>query len=178
MNQLIILALIFLPHSAPAAEQKNLEPLSLLERKGDEIVDAPARDLALARTYRAFKNKGEIVNGMRMTIMTRKNRYKVGEPVRVIHVLESVKKGIEMDMMGPAPVCHDYVDEKIIENEQCYGSHSASGTFKEVPVANFNFDISTYRFKEPGTHTIRWKSKRAPYMPPESNLIQLNIEPK
>ena len=39
------------------------------------------------------KDKGEIVGGKRLTILTNKDRYKPDEEVRVIHVMEAVEPG-------------------------------------------------------------------------------------
>lgn len=167
------------PEARPGWElRREPELAELYERKGAAIVAAPASDLALARSYRGLKYKGEIVNGVRKTIMTRKQRYRIGEPVRVIHVLESVQYGPQMSLMGPEPICTEYVDDKLADNQFCHGSRSVSGGVTWYPSTNFNFDISTYRFNEPGIHTIRWKSGYFQDRRSESNLIKISIEPK
>jgi len=86
----VLLTLTALASGNSAFGQPLVEPdvpTGLLERKGDKIVAAPAEDLALAKTYHAFKDKGPLVAGQRITILTHKGRYKVGEPVRVLHIL-------------------------------------------------------------------------------------------
>jgi hypothetical protein len=65
-------------------------PFDLSVRRGDSIVPAPAELLRLARTYPAFPDKGTIVNGRRITLMTERDHYRIGESVRVVHVLEAV----------------------------------------------------------------------------------------
>lgn len=136
------------------------------------IAEAPINHLALEKTYRAAENKGKVMYGMRSTILTHKLKYEVGEPVRVFHVLESVRDGVEMGLAG-RPICSEYVDGNLVDNKKCAGSHFVSEQVVRHPFVNINFDVSTYCFSEPGEHTIRWK----PWLG-ESNLITLNIKPK
>ena len=158
--------------------QAHPQPTELFERSGDKIIAASAAVLALARTYREFKYKGEVVNGVRKTIMTRKRSYKIGEPVRVIHVFESVQYGPAMSTMGPEPICSEFVDGRHVEYKSCSGSRSIGWGYTRNPTVNFNFDISTFRFDEPGIHTIRWKSHGFEDARAESNLIKIYVEPK
>jgi hypothetical protein len=81
-------------------------------RKGNEIVQALPDDVAVARSYPTTHEKGEIVGGKRLTILTKKNHYQVSEEVRVIHVLEIVEPGHELLIMGPKPVYGEYVDDR------------------------------------------------------------------
>lgn len=79
----MVLLTTALVYQVPLQAQPLAEPdvpTGLLERKGDRIVDAPAEDFALAKTYHAFKDKGPLKAGQRITILTKKTQYKVGEP--------------------------------------------------------------------------------------------------
>lgn len=155
---------------------KRNHPSQRIERPAIQcgsIAEAPVSRLALEKTYRAAENKGKVMYGMRRTILTQKRRYKVGEPVRVFHVLESVRDGIEMGLGGPNRICSEYVDDKLADNKKCGGSYFVSESVVRHPIVIFNFDVSNYCFNEPGKHTISWK-----FMQGESNLIKLNIEPK
>ena len=83
-----------------------------------------------------------------------------------------------MNLMGPEPICSEYVDGKLVDNKYCDGSRSVTGSIITHPVTNFNFDITTYRFNEPGEHTIRWKFRMHGDTGLQSNLIDIHIEPK
>ena len=154
-------------------------PTALYERKGDKIVDAPLEDFQLAKTYHAFKEKGALVKNQRITILTKKIRYKVGEPVRVLHVLESVKAGIEVFVMGPKTIYGEYVDGKLV-TAKGPGMEGYDGmVVSERPIADFNYEITTYTFKEPGEHTIQWKGGGHPFqgsLDLESNVIKLQVK--
>jgi hypothetical protein len=172
----ILWTLLIIPlHSQSLAEPDV--PTGLLERKGDKIVDAPAEDLALAMTYHTFKDKGPVKDGQRITILTKKTEYKVGEPIRVLHILEAVKDGIAVYLMGPKIVCDEFVDGKLVTK------HGPSveryrGMVEKRPIADFNYEITTYSFSEPGEHTIQWKGGGASVQGDlglESNVIKVNV---
>jgi hypothetical protein len=46
------------------------------------------------------------------------------------------------------------------------------------PIADFNYEITTYSFSEPGEHTIQWKGGGASVQGDlglESNVIKVNV---
>ena len=152
-------------------------PTALYERKGDKIIDAPQEDFELAKTYHSFKDKGKLVNGQHITIMTKKTQYKVGEPVRVLHILEAVESGVQVYVMGPKTIYNEYVDGQLV-TENGPGLAVYDGAVIDRPIADFNYEITTYTFKEPGEHTIQWKGGGHPIqgsLDLESNIIRLHI---
>jgi hypothetical protein len=152
-------------------------PAGLYERKGSEIVDAPAEDLALAQTYYSLNNKGPLVEGQRITILTKKNLYKVGEQIRVLHVLEAVTPGIDVYVMGPKKIYDEFIDEKLV-SERGPGVAIYDGAVMKAPWADFHYDITTYTIQQPGKHTIQWKGGGHPIQGAlglESNVIELTI---
>jgi hypothetical protein len=152
-------------------------PTGLLERKGDKIVAAPAEDVALAKTYHVFKDKGRLVAGQRITIMTQKTRYRVGESVRVLHILEAVEPGKSVHLMGPKKVYDEYVDGKLATSKGA-GKDPYRGMVADRPIADFNYEITTYAFTEPGAHTIQWKGGGASIQGSlglESNICKLEV---
>ena len=154
-------------------------PTVLYERKGTEIVLAPAEDLALGRTYHSFKDKGPIVAGQRITILTKTNDYKVGEQIRVLHVLEAVKPGIEVYVMGPKTIYNEFVDGKLT-SEKGPGAAVYDGAVMKGPWADFNYNISTYTFTQAGQHTIQWKGGGHPIQGDlglTSNVVRLTVVP-
>lgn len=152
-------------------------PSQLLERRGDKIVNAPPEDFAVARTYHTFKDKGALVAGQRVTIMTAKTKYKVGEAIRVLHILESVKERIKVYVMGPKTIYDEYLDGGLVTRKGP-GNDGYDGMVIDRPWADFNYDITTYTFPKPGEHTIQWKGGGHPMQGSlglESNIIKLEI---
>ena len=152
-------------------------PTALYERKGDKIVDAPQEDFELAKTYHSFKDKGKLVAGQRITIVTKKSQYKVGEPIRVLHVLEAVEPGIEIYVMGPKTIYDEYVDGKLA-TKKGPGLEVYDGGVVDRSIADFNYEITTYTFTEPGEHAIQWKGGGHPIqgsLDLESNIIKVHI---
>jgi hypothetical protein len=141
----------------------------LLMRKGNEIVTALPEDIAVAQSYPATTEKGVITGGTRLTILTKKKRYHVGEEVRVIHVMEIVESGHELFIMGPKPVYGEYVDDRLVTppypEVQDY-----DGTVLESPNVDYNYDITSYRFLGPGGHRIQWQLGEV-----RSNTLELEI---
>jgi hypothetical protein len=155
-------------------------PTGLYERRAGEIVNASREDFAVAKTYHLFQNKGQVKDGQRITILTAKLEYKVGEPVRVLHVLESVKPGIDVYVMGPKKITDEYIDGRLSAPEgPLLGAYD--GAVINRPIADFNYDITTYTFANPGLHTIQWRSYGGlgnKDRPLQSNTIKLNIVQK
>ena len=161
---------------ANSLEQPDM-PTALYERKGNKIVDAPLEDFELAKTYHSFKEKGRLSSGQRITIMTKRDRYKVGEPIRVLHILEAVKQGVELYVMGPKTIYNEYVDGKLV-TKNGPGSETYDGVVVKGPNTDFHYDITTYIFSEPGTHTIQWRGGGHPIQGSlnlESNIIKIQI---
>jgi hypothetical protein len=161
---------------AQSVDQPDV-PTGLLERQGDKIVDAPLEDFAVAKTYHSFPDKGPVKDGQRITILTSKLEYKIGEQVRVIHVLEAIKPGIEVYMLGPKPIVNEYVDGHLVglKGPFCLPRR---GAVLDRPIANFNYDITSYTFSNQGHHTIQWKgygglNDAYPHL--ESNTITVTI---
>jgi hypothetical protein len=175
-----LLLLVTVSFGSPASGQSLAQPdvpTGLLERKGDKIVAAPAEDLVLARTYHKFKDKGPLVAGQRITIMTPKSRYRLGEPVRVIHILEAVEPGKQVHLMGPKTVYDEYVDGKLV-TPKGPGRNPYRGMVADRPIADFNYEITSHTFAEPGMHTIQWRGGGASVqgvLGLESNVIRLEI---
>lgn len=125
-------------------------------RKGSTIVEALPEDISVAQSYPTAKDKGEVTRGKRLTILTKKNCYTVNEEVRVIHVCEAVEHGHDVFIMGPKPIYGEYVDGRLVTPErapeQIYDGHVLAS-----PAVDYNYDITCYRFSEPGYHQIFWK---------------------
>jgi hypothetical protein len=153
-------------------------PSDLYVRVNDKIVKAPPELLKLARTYPSFAGKGEVRHGRRITIIAEKSHCKVGEPVRVIHVLEADGKGVEVHVMGPKPVYDEYVDGE----NACPRPRDAvdvyCGRVLPSPAVDFHYDVTAYTFTKPGRHTIQWKGGGDPIegdLGIQSNVLTINV---
>ena len=129
----------------------------LFIRQGDQIVEAPPEDVEVAKRYPIFANKGTVVQGRRITIMCRATTYHVGEPVRVVHVLEVLEPGQKIFVMGPKAIYGEYVDDHLMTPAAPDPAQAYDGRVLDSPGVDYNYDISQYRFSQPGKHKIYWQ---------------------
>ena len=178
LRNLLLTALVGLPVLLRAQSLAEPDvPTGLLERKDGKIVNAPAADFALAKTYHTFEDKGALVAGQRITIMTHGQRYRAGEPVRVLHIYEACDYGKNVHVMGPKKVYDEYVDGKLV-TPKGPGNEPYNGLVVDRPIADFNYEITTYIFSEPGMHTIQWKCNAYSFIGTvglTSNVIKLEV---
>ena len=144
----------------------------LFVRQGDRIVEAPPEDVEVARSYPTFRDKGPVKGGRRITILSGKTRYPVGEAVRVIHVLEVLEAGQEIFAMGPKQVSGEYVDGRAATPEASGEADAYDGRVLESPGVDYNYDITSYTFDSPGRHTVQWRMGEL-----RSNTLELEVVP-
>jgi len=138
--------------------------------------DAPERDLQVARGYDQWVDKGAVLDGKRVTILTEKTDYAVNEEVRVVHVLEVLEPGRPIYVMGPKAVFDEYVDGEFHGEPPSEGGGDPflpaayNGRVQDSPGLDFNFEITSYRFSEPGTHRICWQPGSW-----KSNLLEFSV---
>jgi hypothetical protein len=136
---------------------------ALFVRAGDHIVPAPAEDIELARSYAQFAEKGPVHNGYRLTILTQRTMYRVGEEVRVIHICEAVAQGTQLYVMGPKPPHGECIDDIPAVDpppnpaDPLAPSGPYDGRVIPGPGVDANYEITRYRFSTPGIHTISWR---------------------
>jgi hypothetical protein len=163
----------------PIPKYLQNRPDELWVRNGDEIVRSPREDVEVARAYAYSdsQHKGGIRDGQRITIMTAKTEYRIGEKVRVVHVLEASEPGHELWVMGPKSVQEEYVDGRLASSPRSL-AWFYDGAVLESPGADFNYEITVYTFTKPGAHTILWKGGE--YFTPDPGLTSnvLHIEVK
>jgi hypothetical protein len=153
-------------------------PTGLLVRRGDTVVDAPPGDFLVAKGYSQFPDKGPVKRGERLTLLTASTQYKVGEPIRVLHVLESLRPKINVYVMGSKAISDEYVDGHLVTPKGPL-LVAYDGAVINRPIADFNYDITTYTFTQPGRHTIQWKGYAGlltgEVFQLESNLITITV---
>ncbi len=125
--------------------------------------------------YEQWDDKGPVVSGYRITILSTKTTYSVGEVVRVAHVCESVERDAQLFVMGPKPVLGEYVDGRLATDapaadEDPLHPSSYDGRVLAGPGIDTNYEIAHYRFEVPGHHTIQWRA--SPYV---SNTLDLDV---
>jgi hypothetical protein len=140
-------------------------------REGGRIVAAPPDDVAVAKGYPTAADKGTVVGGKRLTLLTAKLRYTPGEEVRVIHVLEAVEPGGEIFVMGPKRIYGEYVDGVPVTPESAPET-VYDGPVLETPNVDYNYEITSYRFARPGRHRIHWQMG-----PVRSNTLEIEVVP-
>ena len=147
------------------------QPPQLFARDGASIVPAPPGDHAVAATYARSAVRGPLRDGVRITILTERAKYKVGEEVRVIHVLEAPEPGHELYVMGPKPIHSEYVDG-VERTPPPPAPGSYDGRVLQSPGVDWNYEVTTYRFTTPGPHRLQWRADGR-----ESNVIELEVSP-
>ena len=148
---------------------------TLFVRDGSRLVEAPREDQEVAAQYPAFADKGPVVDGYRLTILSRHGAFGVGDPVRVIHVCEAVAQGAKLYVMGPKPVYDEDVDGKRATAATPPGDDALvpsayDGRVVDGPGVDCNYEITEYRFDTPGTHTIQWRPQ-----PFASNVLEIEV---
>jgi hypothetical protein len=142
----------------------------------DIPVDAPERDLQVARGYDQWGDKGIVLDGRRVTILTEKTEYAVNEEVRVVHVLEILEQGQPIYVMGPKVVFDEYVNGKLqgephrVLDGDPFIPVVYNGRVQDSPGLDFNFEITSFHFSEPGTYRICWQPSRW-----KSNVLKLEV---
>jgi hypothetical protein len=125
-----------------------------------KVVDAPPEDVDVARRYPTFSDKGPVVSGMRLTIMSARTHYRIGDDVRVLHVVEVVEPGKEVFVMGPKAVYGEFVDDQAVTPAPPDGllqPTTYNGPTLDSPAVDYNYEVTSYRFTEPGQHSIQWR---------------------
>jgi hypothetical protein len=135
----------------------------LYVRSGNDIVPAPDEDVAVAKGYPDFPDKGPWRDGRRITIMSAQTSVQIGDPVRVVHVAETTRPGDELYLMGPKPVLGEHVDGQLrtqpapVNRDPLEPPGLFDGRTQKAPAVDYNRDITEYRFDTAGRHTIVWK---------------------
>lgn len=142
----------------------------LFMRQGDRVVEAPREDIEVAKSYPSWANKGAVVGDRRITIMTRATSYRVGEEVRLVHVLEVLEPGQKVFVMGPKTVYGEYVDGRLATAAASDPAQAYDGRALDSPAVDYNYDITHYRFSEPGRHTIYWQMDEL-----RSNTLDIDV---
>ena len=115
-------------------------------------------DLALMESYEEWDDKGPVIDGRRITILTGSLAYQVNEEVRIAHVMEATEPGHDVYVMGPKEVFGEYIDGELqseaLPDDQSdpFSPSEYDGRVLDSPATDFNYDDSIYSFAD---HTMR-----------------------
>lgn len=162
--------------SDPPPEYLSCWP-GLYIREGDSIVDAPEEDQLVGLGYHLWEDKGETLDGRRMTIMSAPGPVHAGDEVRVIHVVEAPAPGWSVYVMGPKTVYGEYLDGVPVTPPppgwaDPFEPDIYDGAVIQSPAADFNYEITSYIFSAPGTYRIQWIMDGW-----ESNVLTVEVHP-
>lgn len=149
--------------------------LGLFIREGDRILPATAEDEEVARNYPMFPDKGAVVGGYRLTILTRNLTIHTGDPIHIIHVCEAVLPDSLLYVMGPKTVYDEYVNgilstAALPAGEDPLAPSSYDGRIAQGPTIDYNYEITQYRFEQPGAYLIQWRPGTL-----VSNMLRLQV---
>lgn len=118
-------------------------------------------DAALTRRYDSWPDKGEAVDGRRLTIMSERLNYASDKPVRVVHVAEAVEPGLDVYVMGPKPVYGEELDAELMTSvtppdEDPFVPNNYDGVTLRSPAVDTNYFVTSYRLSA-GSHSICWR---------------------
>ena len=143
-------------------------------RDCEQIVEAPEKDCLVAKRYPFWIDKGSISDGRRITILTEKYVYSINEEIRVLHVFEAIAPGYTVYVMGPKPIHGEYIDSRLVtasDGEEVFMvSEDYDGMVLSSPAVDYNYEVTSYTFSQPGTHEIYWKIDNL-----KSNIITIEI---
>lgn len=134
---------------------------SAYERAGERLVPLPAADLVALRAYPRLEEsaKGVPVGPARerLTLVTAKTTYAVGEDVRVLHVHEVGGPGLEVYVMGPKAIYGESVDGEPRGRPSPPAVEPYDGAVIASPAVDTNYEPTVYRLSR-GKHTVVWRS--------------------
>jgi len=130
------------------------------------FVDAPEPDQKIIRDYPFWIDKGPLLDNTRVTLTTARLQYAVGEAVRVAHIVEETGIGRTLYVVGPKVIRDEFVNDvqstATTQDPDDYPwlPSSYDGGVLPSPGIDYNFEITEYRFAEPGIYRIQWRPGR------------------
>jgi hypothetical protein len=127
------------------------------------FVDAPESDQRIIRDYPFWVAKGPLIDGTRVTLTTAALHYSAGEAIRIAHIVEETGKGRTLYVMGPKVIRDEFVNDILATSAtQNPGDYpwlpmSYDGVVESSPGIDYNFEITQYRFDQPGIYRIQWR---------------------
>lgn len=121
-----------------------------------------ADQFAATLAYATWPDKGMIVRGRRLTILTMRECVRPNETTQIIHVAEAIDPSAVLYTMGPKAVLGEQVDGKLVTAPEVEDGDALlppglyDGPVVPGPAVDYGYEMSTYRFETPGVHRIVW----------------------
>ncbi|GAA3010552.1 hypothetical protein [Actinokineospora diospyrosa] len=145
----------------------------LYTREGDNLVPATPAAQQLATDYPTWPDKGPTIDGTRISINSPQSHYRPSDPIHIVHAVEILTPGQDLHVMGPKPIHGEWVDDVLATDPPTPTPLIPplyDGRVLPSPGVDTNYEVTTYTFTTPGTHTIQWRLG-----PLTSNLLTLKI---
>ena len=156
----------------------SLNPDDLFILRGDYVAKASEEQSRVVKRYASWDEKGEVIDGRRLTIMTSKTKYRINEEVKVIHIVEFTEPGHDVYIMGPKEVYGEYIDGRLSRKDVSSDrldpfvpEGDYDGRVLNSPAVDYNYYITAYTFNKRGIHSIYWKLGKW-----KSNILKIMIE--
>lgn len=153
----------------------NHSRFSYIHQK-NQLIDPEKEDLDVAETYPEWCDKGTVIDGRRLTILSKKQIYHVNEKVRIIHVLEVMLAGLDIYLMGPKQIYNEYIDSHIqgeelsLDQADLFTPVEYDGRVVNGPGIDSNFEITVYSFPKSGVYKIYWQPGKW-----KSNILEIKV---
>jgi hypothetical protein len=125
------------------------------------VDEGPDRDL-VREAYRGWEDKGPVVDGRRLTVLSAATRVAPGQPALVYHVAEVTEPGRTLWIAGPKAVVGEYVDGAPVTpppppDEDPLEPLFYDGKTLPSPGLDLGWEVTEYAFDQPGRHDIQWR---------------------
>lgn len=140
------------------------------------FVDASESDQKIIRDYPFWVAKGPLIDNTRITLTTATLHYVAGEAIRIAHIVEEIGPGRTLYVMGPKKVRDEFVNDILATDAtRSPGDYpwlpmSYDGAVEPSPGIDYNFEITQYRFDQPGIYRIQWRPGRY-----RSNVLSITV---
>ena len=151
------------PEAVPALLQYALDHGIMTLPAGDPT----AAWAAVKSAYRIAGLKGTEQNGYRYGILTVKKVFQVDEPIHVFHIAEAMNDKVVLLLAGPLPV-DDILDGQPAGKPSQLRSYD--GPSMQGPGVAANYEVTSYKFSEPGRHMIQWRVEKG-----GSNILEIEV---
>lgn len=150
--------------SVSAHLKKSWRGYAIFDQSSGKFVAVPEADQKILRDYPYWVDKGPLLGGTRLTITTAKSDYTIGEHIHIGHIVEETDSTRILYIMGPKKVTDEYVNDSLktqaaqdFRDDYPWLGLVYDGKTLQAPGIDYNFEITEYKFDQPGIYRIQWK---------------------
>jgi HEAT repeats len=145
-----------------AREKMHYHYGGYMERVGDGFRDIDAVGEKVILSFHTFREKPELVEGRRITLLPEVLTAKIGDTIRIFHVYEDQRAESELYIMGPKAITGLVVDSKSSADLGKLGDYPGEIVYDGVVISqpgwDYNFEITKLVFATEGEHTVEWRA--------------------